>query len=198
MSGDNGFKHIEIQRENRERSYKFRSNPAAPKPPLRDFGQHGRKLEEEISSATNEIIRQRADIGIEADKLIVLSITENAMSPDRLELMIREFGLSLVEEIAEKEITRMLIQFPNIESINKFNMEMKLWKQDYKDKTTLTYAQRRDIFACIEDIRRLGREDKIGKKLSIIMVAGLPQGEIVVDIDVWHNGDRSTIIQTNK
>jgi hypothetical protein len=194
--------HIEVAREDAVRPYKFHSNPNAPKPPGRDHRSHGKKLEEEITSTTDSINEQRQKLGIEPDKLIILSITNQAMSQDLLNYMLRSFNLSLIEEVAggSDESTKVLIQFPDKASIEAFNNERYLWEIDSKEPCKLTYARRRDIFACIESIRSVQREDRMGPRLCRKFVCNepLPDGFFIVDIDVWYDGDRSRIAEIER
>ncbi|MBM6996090.1 S8 family peptidase [Paenibacillus sp. DXFW5] len=197
MFGIQKLDHIEISREERVRPYKFRANPNAPKPPIRDRQAHGNKLAREIQDSSKYIHEQRLNIGIEPNKLIVLSITNNTMSQDLLNQMIMAFDLSLIEEVSEtrENFSRILVQFPDEESIIRFNNERVLWELDSKMTGVLTYARRRDIFSCIEQIRPVQREDRIGPRLKKKLAAGepLPEGFFIVDIDIWFNGDRSQI-----
>lgn len=194
--------HIEIMREEAVRQYKFHSNPNAPHPPVRNLLLHGKKLEADIKTSTDTINQQRQKLGIEPDKLIILSITNQAMSQDLLGHMIRAFNLSLVEEIvlAGDNSTRILVQFPDSESIAAFNYERALWEAGSEEPGKLTYARRRDIFACIESIRAVQKEDRIGPRLKRILESEvpLPDGFFIMDMDVWYDGDRSQITQIER
>jgi hypothetical protein len=186
------FNHIEMQRESEVGAYRFRSNPTAPRPPIRNRGEHGTKLLSEFSSATKIIEDQRISVGIEADKLLILNIYQNAMSPKLLDNMLRKFNLSLVEEVnAVDGSVRLMIQFPDASAIDRFNCERRLWEIDDKEDNVLTYAQRRDTFSCIESIRNVSREDRIGQRLRKYLENqdSMDFDELIVDIDVWHNGE---------
>jgi hypothetical protein len=186
------FNHIEIQRENEVRAYRFRSNPTAPRPPIRDRQEHGIKLLSEFNDATKIIEVQRRGVGIEADKLLILNIYQNAMSPKLLDNMLRKFNLSLVEEVNVIDGSiRLMIQFPDANAIDRFNYERRLWEIDDNDDNILTYAERRDAFSCIESIRNVSREDRIGQRLKIYLEGQDAREieEIIIDIDVWHNGE---------
>ena len=187
--------HIEILREDTIRQYKFYSNPAAPKPPLRNRQLHGWKIKTEFEYTSNLINSQRSIVGIEPGKLLILNFSSNSMSPDMMNNMIRKFNLSLIEEVQDPETSNilMLVQFADLESISSFKSEQELWTVDSPYDGILTYAQRRDIFSCIECIRSLRREDRIGPRLKKFIESGQPfaEGFFIVDIDVWHDGDRS-------
>jgi hypothetical protein len=72
-----------------------------------------------------------------------------------------------------------------------FEHERALWESDNpNDSNVLTYAQRRDLFACIESIKPLSPSDRTGKRLSeAINGDTLPDGLFIVDIDVLFDGD---------
>lgn len=194
------YNHIEINREDAVRQYKFQPNRNAPKPPFRDRGTHGAQLKKELSQAMGTIQENRRDVGIQSENLLVIEIISDAMSPTVLENMLRKFNLYLVEEtdIAGTNNTKLVIQFKNNDALNAFSYERELWQNDVQIESTLTYAQRRDLFNCIEDIRSVSRQDRIGIRLQqyIDNPSLIPEGLFVVNIDVWFNGDRSTIMET--
>lgn len=194
------YNHIEINREDAVRQYKFQPNRNAPKPPFRDRGTHGTQLKKELSQAMGTIQENRRDVGIQSENLLVIEIISDAMSPTVLENMLRKFNLYLVEEtdIAGTNNTKLVIQFEDNDALNVFNYERELWQNDNQIESTLTYAQRRDLFNCIENIRSVSRQDRIGIRLQqyIDNPSLIPEGLFVVNIDVWFNGDRSTIMET--
>ncbi len=192
--------HIEISREDAIRQYRFPANMNAPKPSSRDRKIHGAQLKTELSEAINSIKKSRMNAGIKSENLLVLEVISDAMSPTILENMLRKFNLYLVEEIdiINTNNTKLVIQFENKDALNAFNYERKLWENDDENSSTLTYAQRRDLFNCIETIRSVSRQDRIGTRLRKYMdnPSLFPEGLFVVNIDVWFNGDRSTIMET--
>lgn len=194
--------HLEILREEKVRPYDFRSYPNAPRPPVRDRHIHGKKLQRELKATTNLINAQRQRLGIEPDKLLIMSMTNQAMPQELLNRMLSAFNLSLIEEVSVEngKLTRILVQFPDGESISAFECERVLWEADSREVAILTYAQRRDIFACIESIRKVQREDRIGPRLRRKLDSGepLPDGFFIVDIDIWYNGDRRQITEIER
>jgi len=194
--------HLEILREEKVRPYDFRSYPNAPRPPVRDRHIHGKKLQRELKATTDLINEQRQRLGIEPDKLLIMSMTNQAMPQELLNRMLSAFNLSLIEEVSVEngKLTRILVQFPDGESISAFECERVLWEADSREVAILTYAQRRDIFACIESIRKVQREDRIGPRLRRKLDSGepLPDGFFIVDIDIWYNGDRRQITEIER
>jgi len=123
----------------------------------------------------------------------------DALSPELLEHMLRKFNMYLVEEtsIPNSNNSRLLVQFENAEAINQFNNERELWEVDDQDDAILTPAQRRDIFNCIEKIRAVGREDRIGARLKEYFANPklFPDGLFFVNIDIWFNCETSTALE---
>jgi len=137
--------------------------------------------------------------------VLVLEITSDAMSRDILENMLVKFDLFLVEETdiidpANPNKSKLVIQFEDKTALNLFNRERELWENNDPNEAILTYAQRRDLFNCIENIRNVSREDRIGPRLKKYFddPTLFPAGFFVVNIDVWYNGDRSKIIETER
>lgn len=191
------YDHIPIEREKPTPRYKGHSNPTAPRPPYRENpAQHGQKLFEELEQATESIVSTRKGAGIQTDSLMVLEVSSSdALAGDLLELLIGRFNLSLVEETPEEvNRSKLVVQFEDRSSIEKFNRERALWASGSEDEGVLTFAKRRDLFSCIESIRCLTREDRIGKRLkAFVENKTVIKDFFVVDIDVWYNNDRTKI-----
>ncbi|MBM7854185.1 hypothetical protein JOC37_000557 [Desulfohalotomaculum tongense] len=196
------LKHIEIMKEDVVKPYRFRSNPMAPKPINRNRSTHGKKLAEELSQTTEFIESKRVQLGIDSKNLLVLEIISDAMSKDILENMLIKFKLFLVEEEiidpAKPNKSKLVIQFEDKAALDLFNKERELWQNNDPNNAILTCAQRRDLFNCIENIRMVSREDRIGPRLKKYFEnpSLFPKDFFIVNIDVWYNGDRSKIIET--
>ena len=185
--------HIEISKEDIQAvEYAFRSNPSIPKPPQRNRGGHGNTLKQALTGAMLNIASNRREIGVNTDTLIVIELScgEAMPSPDILQ---GKFNLVIVEETRHGNGTRFVVQFASQSDIDIFESERAMWESDFKgDSSTLTYAQRRDFFACIETVRAVSPEDRTGKRLAdAISQDLLPDGLFAVDIDVWFDGDIS-------
>lgn len=193
------YNHIEIMREETVRQYKFQPNRNAPRPPARDRGEHGEKLKEQLTTSLEEIISNRRDIGIQSENLVVLELMSDALSPDLLEHMLRKFNMYLVEEIdiPKSNNSKLVVQFEKLNDIQLFNHERELWENDDETEAVFTYAKRRDIFSCIDNIRTVTREDRIGVRLKEYFKnpSLIPEGFFIVNIDVWFNGEKTTAIE---
>lgn len=193
------YNHIEIVREDTVKPYRFQQFKNAPRPPVRNNAEHGQKLKSEIKDSLIDIQSRRRDIGIQSENLMVLEFISEAMSLDILENMLRKFNLYLVEETTTRTTnhSRLLIQFENIDALNSFNRERELWETNSEKQGTLTNSQRNKLFSCIENIRNVSRDDRIGVRLRkyIDETKVTPEDFFVVNIDVWFNGDASTVLE---
>lgn len=196
------YNHIQIERQEVVPAYRGRSNPMAPRPPMRSNVQHGQKLHAELSRASESILASRRDMGIQTDSLMVLEISSEALPNEILELMLGRFKLYLVEEtpIAGTDNSKLVVQFENQAAIDQFNTERALWESDEQvDTELLTYAKRRDLFRCIEAVRSMTREDRIGPKLKSFTESITPDtGFFIVNVDVWFNNDRSKKLEIER
>lgn len=197
----NKYNHIQIDRQVVVPTYRGRSNPTAPKPPVRERKQHGQKLCTELSQASQSILFTRREIGIQTDSLMVLELSSEALSGELLELLISKFQISLVDEaeIAGANRSKLIVQFENQAAIDSFNVERALWEYDDQEDAILTYAKRRDLFSCIDSIRSMTREDRIGRRLKAFMENITDDNEFFyVNIDVWYNNDPTKIIEIER
>lgn len=194
------YDHIQIERQEIVATYRGRPNPTAPRPPARERTQHGQKLHTELSQTSVAILNARRDIGIQTDSLMVLEISSEALSNELLELLISKFDLYLVEETTgENSSSRLVVQFENRAAIEQFNAERALWENDAHEDSILTYAKRRDLFSCIESVRGMTREDRIGPKLRSFTDNISPEtGFFIVNIDIWYNNDRSKVLEIER
>ena len=195
------YNHIQIERQEVSPVYRGRPNPTAPRPPQRERMHHGQKLKTELSQASSSILAARHESGIQTDNLMVLEISSEALSSDVLEVLLSRFQLSLVDETPEfgTDRSKLVVQFENQAAINQFNSERALWEAGAQEEGILTYAKRRDLFNCIDTIRSMTREDRIGKKLKEF-TKGITAdtGFFVVNIDVWYNNDRTKILEIER
>ena len=193
------YDHIEIVHEETVRRYRFLPFKNAPRPPVRNNSKHGQKLKAEITNSLETIKLKRRDIGIQSENLLVLEFLGEAMSLDILENMLRKFNLYLVEETDTPNTnnSRLVIQFENANSLNSFDNERGLWETNSEEDGILTVSQRRKLFSCIQNIRNISRDDRIGVRLKkyIEDPTAMPSGFFVVNIDVWFNGETSTAFE---
>ena len=193
------YNHIEIMREEIVKSYRFTPFRNPPRPPIRNNVEHGQKLKSEITNSLESIKSRRRDIGIQSENLVVLELLSEAMSPDILESMLRKFNLYLVEEtdLPNTNNSRLLIQFENVSSLISFNNERGLWENNSEEDAILTVSQRGKLFSCIENIRSVSREDRIGIRLKkyIEDPTAMPEGLFAVNIDIWFNGEINTVFE---
>ena len=94
----------------------------------------------------------------------------------------------LVEEtsiVGNENHTKLVVQFENQAAIDQFNDERALWETDeHVDTELLTYAKRRDLFRCIEAVRSMTRNDRIGPRLKLFTDTITPDtGFFIVNIE---------------
>lgn len=182
--------HIEISKEDISQwEYKFRPFPGAPAPPIRNVRAHGQSLGRHLSDVIREVADMRINMGVESDKLLVFELAGEGMELDIEQLL--KLKLSVVEEITNADgSSKIVVQFENRSDIDTFEHERKLYESDSMEKGILTPTQRKEVFSCIEGIRKVSPEDRTGKRLSVVIAENrLPDGMFFVDIDVWHNGN---------
>lgn len=193
------YNHIEIMRVEMVRPYKFTPNRSAPRPPIRNRKQHGENLKAQLEASLGAILSKRRDVGIQSENLVVLELMSDALSPNLLEHLLRKFNMYLVEEtdIPNSNMSRLVVQFENLSDIQAFNRERKLWEDDDENEAILTYAKRRDIFSCIDNIRSVTREDRIGVRLKQYFTDDslFPKGFFAVNVDIWFNGEKTTALE---
>ncbi len=191
------YNHIEFERESVVRKYRFRPFPNAPVAPRRDRQLHGKKLSNEIDASVSDIEKNRLQHGVDSKKLVVLEFEGIAISSGIIDQLLRSFSVSLVEESPadDKSISKLVLQFDSLEDIEKFNFERACFERDDHKRHILTYAQRRDLFNSITNIRKLQRKDRMGARLKRLVEDGFESqgGVFVVDIDVWYNGSNDSI-----
>jgi subtilisin family serine protease len=93
-----------------------------------------------------------------------------------------------------RKIHRFLAQFPNADSINKFEVEMQAYVSQSQEREGLTKIQRNQLFDSLNSIDLLTKEDRYGNRLR---EQGIPNSaEFYLDVDLWHPGDehRSAVI----
>ena len=192
---------IEIMREDLDnlRYGRFRRNMNPPKPPVRERGHHGQILKDAINNAVNDARSTRRVNGINSDSLMVLELISDAISPTSLDKLLSICNLWIVEEtrLENSNRSKLVVQFEDARALAKFESERAFYMKDSEEQGTLSPSQRRDLFDAIDNIRKVRREDRIGRRLAKYLDSrvALPSGMFIVDIDVWYNGDTKSIFE---
>ena len=192
---------IEIKKVDLSAFYgRFRRNPNPPRPPFRHHGHHGGALKRAMDAAVSEIQEERKARGINTDNLMVLELLSDAISADSLDRLLGMCNLWIVEEerIPDTNNSRLIVQFEDRAALAIFENERTLYMHESMGVGALHPGQRKALFDCIESIRKVQRGDRTGQRLAKNIASGgqLPSGFFVVNIDVWYNGDRSKIFET--
>jgi len=161
--------HIPFQREEIERHLRGRVFPGAPRvQPRKDRPAHGDEISREIDQSIQDIAETRERLGTAPDRLRVLEF--EVLNVNQRELLIRIFGIAVVEELQDKfkgvDLYRLLVQFPTTESLEAFEKELELYRGESQERVVLTYPQRRDLFDALNRVSQLGPEDRKGPTLK--------------------------------
>jgi len=189
MDDQERLSHIPFQREEIERPIRGRRFPGAPRVCPRDNRSfHGNKINQEIAQTVSDIEKYREQLGISPNRLRVLEF--EILTVNQRDLLIRSFGVAVLEELQEKsediDLYRLLVQFPTDDSLRAFEREIELYRIESREKLTLPYAKRRDLFDALNIVRRLEPEDRKGPRLKR---KGVPETDrFYVNLDLWYDG----------
>jgi len=195
---------IEIMREDLSNLHygRFRGNPNPPKPPVRQRGLHGQTLQDAMNTAVDDARSTRRSSGINTDNLMVLELISDAIAATSLDRLLSICNLWIVEEIkiADTNKSKLVVQFQDSDALSKFENERALYMNECNEQGALAPGQRRSLFDAVEDIRKVRREDRIGRRLSKHMAsrAALPADPFTIDIDVWYNGETRSILEIER
>ncbi|MCL1914473.1 MAG: hypothetical protein FWG10_11525 [Eubacteriaceae bacterium] len=130
---------------------------------------------------------------------MVLELVSDALPADSLDRLLGMCNLWIVEEakLPDSKKSRLVVQFEDAKALSDFESERTLYMQDSSERGALAPGQRKNLFECIDKIRKVRREDRIGRRLAKHIESGrqVPYGFFTVNIDVWYNGDRSKIFE---
>ena len=155
-----------------------------PRPNRRD---HAERMKEQTAAAAAELARLRASFGVAPDRLLVLRV--ETLDGGQREILER-FGVVVVEEVRERRddttVDRLLVQFPDNESLTTFTAEYDRYADETRDATALPYGLRRNFFDSLESISTVTAEERTGRRLQR---EGPPTDEtFYLDVDLWNPG----------
>lgn len=182
--------HIEIDKQDIP-DVKYKSRPFPGRQlPKRDRRSHGNFLGMGLRASVDTIVKNRQNLGIEADKLLAFELTSGVATPD-INLLQQKFKVIIVEEVQRnKDSLKLVVQFNSKDDIDAFERERILYENNSSETGLFAPGQRKDFFDRINEIRPLTPEDRTGKKLlKAITENNLSDGLFIVDIDVWYNGN---------
>lgn len=201
MMADENLNHVEIVRDPIQHPVRGRQNPGAPHVPHReDPDAHATRLAEQSVGARARTMQCRQSMGVSVDRLMVLEF--GFLSVNQRDVLIEAFGVSVVEELQARSDGegqtkyRLLVQFPDQDSMVAFNNEIEHWRRDNRAQTALTCAKRRDLFSALDSVRQIEPRDREGPRLR---AEGTPNtAAFYVDIDLWYDGSDAGYRETDQ
>ena len=179
--------HIIIEREPQQPLVRPRGQGGSRIPPRPNRREHAERMKEQTIASAEELARLRASFGVAPDRLLVLRLeTLDGGQRETLERL----GVVVVEEVRERQgdttIDRLLVQFPDNESLTAFTAEYDRYADETSDTTALPYAIRRNLFDALESVSTVTAEERTGRRLQR---EGPPTEEnFYLDVDLWNPG----------
>ena len=180
--------HIVLQREAEQPTIRPRPFPGAPRVhPRPNRSVHAARIQNETSQAVSEVGSTRDRTGVVPGRLLVLRLeTLDVNQRDTLERL----NVSVVEELVERQgdrgIYRLLVQFPDDDTLADFTAESEAYVQNTQRRTALPRGRRRDFFDSLESISAVTAEERTGRRLQ--REGQRAQEPFYLDVDLWHPG----------
>jgi len=180
--------HIPIEREPDERPIRFRPFPGAPKVQPRDNRpEHAETMKNQTQASTEELVKIRARFGIDPKLLLVLRL--ESLDVDQREAIDR-LGVTVLEELTEKRenrvINRVLVQFPDDQTLQAFMQEYDRYAEETSTTTLLPQVKRREFFDSLDSVSLVAADERRGRRLQR---EGSPTSEpFYLDVDLWNPG----------
>ena len=178
--------HIVFQREPTQPAVRPRRFPGLPIQRRPDRREHAEQLKRQTDASAAKLERLRTSLGVVPGRLMVLRLdTIDVNQRDTLE---ERFNVSVVEELEERRdgraINRLLVQFPDEQSLAAFRAEYDSYAGDVNIRTALPYGARRDLFDSLEDVSTVNSEERTGGRLQR---DGRPaEQSFLLDVDLWN------------
>lgn len=112
----------------------------------------------------------------------------------------REAGFRVVFDnlgiVSYESRYRLIVQFPDRESLARFETELQAYISNAEARGALTFIQRRLLFDSLEGVVSLGPEDRMGDRLRN---EGAPGNEkFYFDVDLWHPGSVAELAEARR
>ena len=147
-------------------------------------------MKDQTVASAEELARLRASFGLAPDRFLVLRL-ETLDSGQRETL--ERLNVAIVEEVEEVRdgttVYRLLVQFPDRESLTTFTNEYDRYADETTETTALPPAMRRDLFDALESVTTVAAEERTGRRLQR---EGPPADDVFyLDVDLWNPGTTS-------
>lgn len=179
--------HLAFERESPEMLFRPRRPDPTGIQPRPNRRVHAQRLKDQTVVATSDLAQRRASSGVAPDKFLVLRLeTIDAGHRDTLERL----NVAIVEELREVRdgttIHRLLVQFPDADSLSKFRNEFDEYADETPTATALPFGKRRDLFDVLESISSVSALERTGRRLKR---EGPPdEASFHLDVDLWNPG----------
>ena len=179
--------HIAIQREPQQALIRPRGRGPSRIQPRSNRREHADRMKDQTAASAAELARLRASFGVAPDKFLVLRLeTLDGEQRDTLERL----NVTVVEEVREGRgdtaVHRLLVQFPDSESLTTFATEYDRYADETSQTTALPYAMRRNLFDALESVSTVSAQERTGRRLQR---EGPPAESLFyLDVDLWNPG----------
>ena len=179
--------HIAIQREPQQALIRPRRRGPSRIQPRSNRREHADRMKDQTAVSAAELARLRASFGVAPDRFLVLRL--EALDGEQRETLER-LNVAVVEELrevrADTTVYRLLVQFPDSESLTTFTTEYDRYADETSGTTALPYAMRRNLFDALESVSTVTPEERTGRRLQR---EGPPiEALFYLDVDLWNPG----------
>ena len=179
--------HIVIQREPPQASIRPRGQRVSRVQPRPNRREHATRMKDQTAASAGELARLRASFGVAPDRFLVLRI--EAIDGEQRQTLER-MNITVVEELKEQRdgttIHRLLVQFPDSESLSMFTTEYDRYADESSATTALPHAMRRNLFDALESVSTVTAAERMGRRLQR---EGPPtEAPFYLDVDLWKPG----------
>ena len=179
--------HIVIQREPQEERIRGRQRGPSGVQPRSNRREHADRMKSQTAASAAELARLRESFGVAPDRFLVLRLDSlDGGQRDTLDRL----NVAIVEEVEEVRdgttLHRLLVQFPDGESLDSFTTEYDRYAEETDERTALAPAMRRDLFDALESVSTVTPEERTGRRLQR---EGPPSEPLFyLDVDLWNPG----------
>ena len=179
--------HIVLQREPERPEIRPRISFPPGVVPRPDRRQHAEQMKEQTTASAAKLERLRAQSGVAPHRLLVLLL--EVLDANQRETLER-LNVSVVEELEvkgdDRTIYRLLVQFPDEQSLEAFITEYDSYAEETEATTALPYGMRRNLFDALESVSTVVADERRGRRLQR---EGQPTQEpFYLDVDLWNPG----------
>ncbi len=179
--------HIVIQREPQQASIRPRGRGGSRIQPRPNRREHAERMKHQTAASAAELARLRASFGLAPDRFLVLRL--ETLDGEQRETLER-LGVTVLEEVRERRVDtavhRLLVQFPDSESLTTFTTEYDWYADETTETNALPHGMRRNLFDALESVSTVTAEERTGRRLQR---EGAPtEALFYLDVDLWNPG----------